>query len=70
MSLIKLLSLVLKRNNFQFNGINYLQVGGTAIGIKVAPSFAITYMGEFEEKHVYTYRLKLLIYLRYISKIY
>ena len=69
-SLIKLLGLVLKRNNFQFNGINYLQVGGTAMGTKVAPSFAITYMGDFEEKHVYTYRLKPLIYLRYIDDIF
>ena len=41
-SLIQLLGLVLKKNNFQFNGINFLQIGGTAMGTKVAPSFAIT----------------------------
>ena len=60
-SLITLLSLVLKKNNFQFNGVNYLQIGGTAMGTKVAPSFAITYMGSFEDKYVYTYRLQPLM---------
>ena len=45
LSLIKLLSLVLKRNNLQFNGINCLQVGCTAMGTKVTPNFAITYIG-------------------------
>jgi len=69
-TLIKLLEIVLKKNNFQFNGVNYLQVGGTAMGTKVAPSFAITYMGAFEEKFVYTYRLQPLIYVRYIDDIF
>ena len=69
-SLITLLGLVLKKNNFQFNGINFLQVAGTAMGTKVAPSFAITYMGDFEDKHVYTYKLQSLLYLRYINDIF
>ena len=69
-SLITLLGLVLKKNNFQFNGVNFLQIGGTAMGTKVAPSFAITYMGAFEEKHVYTYRLQPLMYIRYIDDIF
>ena len=64
------LALVFKKNNFQFNGINYLQKVGTAMGTKVAHSFAITYMGDFEEKHVYTYKDQLLMYLRYINDIF
>ena len=70
LSIIKLLNLVLKRNNFHFNGNNYLQIGGTAIGTKAAPSFAITYMGAYEEEHVYTYGLQPLLYLRYIDDIF
>ncbi len=35
-SLRKLLTAVLHLNNFQFNGKNYLQVGGTAMGIRLA----------------------------------
>ena len=30
-SLLNLLELVLKRNNFKFNGTNFLQIGGTAM---------------------------------------
>ena len=65
--LIGLLSLVLKKNNFQINVINFLQIGSTAMGTKVAPIFAVTFMGEFEEKHVYTYIQQPLMYLRYID---
>jgi hypothetical protein len=54
-SLIKLLELVLTKNNFQFNGQNYLQIGGTAIGTKAAPGYAINNLGKFEAKYVYTY---------------
>ena len=51
-SLIDLLELVLTLNNFQFNGENYLQIGGTVMGTKVAPSFANIFMSDFEDKHV------------------
>ena len=47
LTIIKMLEMVLKKNNFQFNGNHYLQVGGTAIGTKAAPSFAVIYMGNF-----------------------
>ena len=69
-SLIRLLEIVLTKNNFQFNGVNFLQIGGTAMGTKVAPSFAVTYMGSFEEEHVYKYRLQPLTYVRYIDDIF
>ena len=53
-SLVQLLGLVLNKNNFEFNGEHYLQTSGTAMGTRVAPSFANTFMGDFEETHVYT----------------
>ncbi len=52
-SIPDLLELILKLNNFEFNGEHYLQIGGTAMGTKVAPSLANIFMGDFEEKHVY-----------------
>ena len=70
LSLVKMLEMVLKMNNFQFNGVNFLQVGGTAMGTKVAPSYAVNYMGSFEKKHVYTHPLQPLLYLRYIDDIF
>ena len=64
------MALVLKKNNFQINDISYLQIGTTVIGTKVARSFAITYMVDFEEKHVYTYKDQALMFLRYINDIF
>ena len=46
-SIIKLLTLVLSKNNFDFNEKHYLQIGGTAMGTRVAPSYANTFMGWF-----------------------
>ena len=39
-SILTLLEHVLKCNNFQFNGDFYLQINGTAMGTKLAPSYA------------------------------
>ena len=70
LSLMELLNLVLTLNNFQFKGEDYLQVGGTAMGTRVAPSYANIFMSQFEEKHVYTYRLKPLAWYRYIDDVF
>jgi len=69
-SLVELLRLVLYKNNFEFNEKHYLQVGGTAMGTRVAPSFANIFMSSFEEKFVYTYETQPLIWLRYIDDIF
>lgn len=42
-----LLKLVLQMNNFEFNGQQYLQVGGAAMGMRVAPTFANIFMADF-----------------------
>jgi hypothetical protein len=41
--------MVLKKNNFILNGDHYLQINGTAMGTKMAPSHANTFMGKFEK---------------------
>ena len=69
-SLIAMLELVLKRNNFQFNGNNYQQTGGTAMGTKLALNYAINFIGMLEDSFVYTYLLQPLLYLRYINDIF
>jgi peptide-methionine (R)-S-oxide reductase len=69
-NIIRLLEHVLYMNNFDFNGKHYLQVGGTAMGTRVAPSFANIFMADFEEKWVYTYPTKPLIWFRYIDDIF
>ena len=42
--------LVLKSNNFEFNGRHYLQKRGTAIGTKMAPSYANVFMDRLERR--------------------
>ena len=69
-SLITLLKMVLTMNNFDFAGRHYLQVGGTAMGTKVAPSFANTFMGWFENIYVYTYHKQPHIWVRFIDDIF
>ena len=69
-SLSSLLKMVLTMNNFDFAGRHYLQVGGTAMGTKVAPSFANTFMGWFEDIYVYTYHKQPHIWVRFIDDIF
>jgi hypothetical protein len=69
-NIIKLLEYVLHLNNFDFNGRHYLQVGGTAMGTRVAPSFANIFMADFEEKWVYNYNPQPILWLRYIDDIF
>ena len=69
-SICELLRLVLTCNNFQFDNKHYLQVGGTAMGTKLAPSFANIFMGWFEDTYVYNYKLQPLLWKRYIDDIF
>ena len=69
-ALNQLLEFVLTKNNFTFNDLHYLQVGGTAMGTRVAPTYAILYMGDFEQKHIYTYSLQPILYLRFIDDVF
>ena len=53
-----------------FNGNNYLRTKGCAMGTVAAPSYAVIYMGEFEEKYIYPIIGKnCLYYGRYIDDI-
>jgi hypothetical protein len=69
-SLIELLTMVLKKNNFRFNGKNYLQIRGTAIGTKAAPGYANNLMGEFERLFVYLFHNQPTLWLRFIDDIF
>ena len=68
-SLVDLLEMVLTKNNFQFNGTQYLQIGGTAMGTRVAPTYANLFMSNLEEKLISEHELKPKLWLRYIDDI-
>ena len=69
-SLSKLLELVLTKNNFQFGDDNYLQVLGTAMGTKMAPSYASIFMGQLEKHLLGTCDYKPVLWLRFLDDIF
>ncbi len=46
--LLRMMEMILTLNNFSFNGENYIQVQGTAMGTRMAPSYANLFMAELE----------------------
>jgi hypothetical protein len=67
--LVKLLTHVLKLNNFVFNGDHYLQTSGTAMGTKMAPSYANIFMGQLEKDLLDKAPHKPFSWLRFIDDI-
>ncbi|XP_060598432.1 uncharacterized protein LOC132752158 [Ruditapes philippinarum] len=68
-TLIELLVLILKCNNFVFCDKHFLQVQGTAMGTKMAPSYANVFMGKLEGQLLAAVPLKPFSWLRYIDDI-
>lgn len=52
---ITFLCLILTLHNFLFYCAHYLQIMGCSMGTICAPPFAIIFMANFEEKHIYLY---------------
>ena len=48
--LCDIIRMILNFNNFTFNNNHYLQIHGTAMGTKMAPSYANLFLGYFEAK--------------------
>ena len=64
------LKLILQENSFEFNGKNYLQTHGTAMGTKIAVAFANIFMGTVESQILRRSILKPLVCKRYIDDIF
>ena len=65
----EMLSLILKENSFQFNGKNYLQIHGTAMGTKMAVAFANIFMANIETQILSNSVTKPTIWKRYLDDI-
>ncbi|PIK49128.1 hypothetical protein BSL78_13997 [Apostichopus japonicus] len=61
---------VLTKNNFTFMDKHYLQRHGTAMGTRMAPSFACLFMSSLEERMLSTAPCRPLIWWRYIDDIF
>ena len=67
--ILTFLNLILTLNNFVFNGINYLQTKGCAMGTKCTPCYANILMGMFEERFIYPQiNQKCQLYLRQLHR--
>ena len=67
--LVEMLTLVLKNNNFTFDGNHYLQINGTAMGTKMAPSYANIFMGDLEERLLLSSLKQPLSWFRFIDDV-
>ena len=69
--ILKLLSLTLHLNNFEFNGKHYLQKKGSSMGSKSSCRYADIFMDDFETKYIYP-RIsgKHLAYYRFVDDIF
>lgn len=68
--ILKLLELGLKNNDFVFNDEFFLQISGTAMGKKFAPSYANIFMANWEEEALEKCYQKPTMYLRYLDDIF
>lgn len=69
-ALLKLLEINLTRNDFEFNGEFYLQIKGTAMGKRFAPSYANIFMAAWEEDTLNKCHKKPYFYCRYLDDIF
>ena len=63
-------TIILEENSFQFNGKNYLQTHGTAMGTKTAVSFANIFMAHIETTILSRTVFKPTIWKRYIDDVF
>jgi hypothetical protein len=68
--LIRLLELIMRKSDFEFNGKFYLQVCGTGMGIASAPNLANLYLLYLDHMAVEGFRIKPRLYFRFLDDIF
>ena len=66
----EMLSLILQENSFQFDGKDYLQIHGTAMGTKMAVAFANIFMAKIEREILRLSYKKPLVWKRFIDDVF
>ena len=70
LEILELLKISLEKNDFEFNGDWFLQVSGTAMGKKFAPSYANIFMAAWEREVFTKCPSHPITYLRYLDDIF
>ena len=65
-----MLRLILQENSFQFNGKDFLQIHGTAMGTKTAVSFGNIFMAKIETAIIDQHSTKPLLWKGYIDDVF
>lgn len=71
--LVDSVAFILNNNYFEYDGSVYHQIKGTAMGTRIAPSYANHFMGIFESKFITSnnpFLSKIHIYRRYIDDLF
>ncbi|XP_071802657.1 uncharacterized protein [Asterias amurensis] len=66
----ELMSHILMKNNFTFSDRHFLQVQGTAMGTKMAPSYANLFMSQLEDRLLSSAPNRPLVWWRFIDDIF
>ena len=69
-TLCDLLRMILTMNNFSFNDKHYLQTHGTAMGTRMAPSYANLFLAKFEMNALSRAPFQPFLWWRYIDDIF
>lgn len=67
--ILKLLEINLTKNDFEFDSKFHLQIKGTAMGKKFAPSYANIFMASWEQRALASFHLKPFAYFRFVDDI-
>ena len=65
----EMLSLILQENSFQFNGKDYFQTHGTAMGTKMAVAFSNIFMAKIEKEILRQSTTKQIFWKRFIDDV-
>ena len=68
--LLSLIQFVLTKNNFFFSNRHFIQTQGTAMGTKMAPSYACLFMGVLEERILGASPLQPKLWKRFIDDVF
>lgn len=68
--ILSMTDLVLKKNTFELNSENFLQMSGTAIGTKMVPAYANIFMSVYERALLSGTCNQPYVWLRYIDDIF
>ena len=66
----QLIRFILSMNAFNFNNKYYLQIHGTAMGTRMAPSYANLFMGKLEREFLQTQNILPRVWWRFIDDIF